>query len=135
MLLPWITLAFASAALYTRFVRNAVIETLSEDFIRTARAKGLSEKVVLRKHTLRAALAPIATMAGLDFAGLLGGAILTEKVFNLPGLGRLSLGAVVEYDLPIIVGATLLSAVIVITMNLLVDVLYAFIDPRVRVAS
>jgi len=135
LFLPWITLAFASAALYTRFVRNAVIETLSEDFIRTARAKGLSEKVVLRKHTLRAALAPIATMAGLDFAALLGGAILTEKVFNLPGLGRLSLGAVVEYDLPIIVGTTLLSAAIVITMNLLVDVLYAFIDPRVRVAS
>ena len=135
LFLPWVTLAFASAALYTRFVRNAVIETLSEDFIRTARAKGLSEKVILRKHTLRAALAPLATMAGLDFAALLGGAILTEKVFNLPGLGRLSLGAVVEYDLPIIVGTTLLSAAIVITMNLVVDLLYAFIDPRVRVAS
>ena len=91
--------------------------------------------MILRKHTLRAALAPLATMAGLDFAALLGGAILTEKVFNLPGLGRLSLGAVIEYDLPIIVAATLLSAAIVITMNLVVDLLYAFIDPRVRVAS
>ena len=135
MILPWITLAFAYAALYTRFVRNAVIETLSEDFIRTARAKGLSEKVVLRKHTLRAALAPLTTMAGLDFAGLLGGAILTEAVFNLPGLGRLSLGAVVDFDLPIIVATTILAATIVIFMNLLVDILYAFIDPRVRVAA
>lgn len=135
MILPWITLAFAYAALYTRFVRNSVIETLSEDFIRTARAKGLSEKVVLRKHTLRAALAPLTTMAGLDFAGLLGGAILTEAVFNLPGLGRLSLGAVVDFDLPIIVATTILAATIVIVMNLVVDVLYAFIDPRVRVAA
>jgi peptide/nickel transport system permease protein len=135
MILPWITLAFAYAALYTRFVRNAVIETLSEDFIRTARAKGLSEKVILRKHTLRAALAPLTTMAGLDFAGLLGGAILTEAVFNLPGLGRLSLGAVIDFDLPIIVATTILAAAIVITMNLIVDILYAFIDPRVRVAA
>lgn len=135
MILPWITLAFAYAALYTRFVRNAVIETLSEDFIRTARAKGLSEKVILRKHTLRAALAPLTTMAGLDFAGLLGGAILTEAVFNLPGLGRLSLGAVFDFDLPIIVATTILAATIVITMNLVVDILYAFIDPRVRVAA
>ena len=135
MILPWITLALAYAALYTRFVRNAVIETLSEDFIRTARAKGLSEKVVLRKHTLRAALAPLTTMAGLDFAGLLGGAILTEAVFNLPGLGRLSLGAVIDFDLPIIVATTILAATIVIFMNLAVDILYAFIDPRVRVAA
>lgn len=135
MILPWITLAFAYAALYTRFVRNSVIETSSEDFIRTARAKGLSEKVVLRKHTLRAALAPLTTMAGLDFAGLLGGAILTESVFNLPGLGRLSLGAVRDFDLPVIVATTLLAAAIVILMNLVVDLLYAWIDPRVRVTS
>ncbi|MFM9142234.1 MAG: ABC transporter permease [Actinomycetota bacterium] len=133
MILPWITLAFAYAALYTRFVRSSVIETSSEDFIRTARAKGLSEKVVLRKHTLRAALAPLATMAGLDFAGLLGGAILTETVFNLPGLGRLSLGAVRDYDLPIIVATTILAAAIVIFMNFIVDILYAWIDPRIRV--
>ncbi|MGA1082479.1 MAG: ABC transporter permease [Candidatus Nanopelagicales bacterium] len=133
MILPWITLAFAYAALFTRFVRSSVIETSSEDFIRTARAKGLSEKVVLRKHTLRAALAPLATMAGLDFAGLLGGAILTETVFNLPGLGRLSLGAVRDYDLPIIVATTILAAAIVIFMNFVVDILYAWIDPRIRV--
>ena len=134
LFLPWLTLAFAYAALYTRFVRSSVIDTSNEDYIRTARAKGLSESVILGKHTLRAALAPIATMAGLDFAGLLGGAILTESVFNLPGLGRLAISAVVKYDLPIIVATTLLAAFIVVVMNLIVDILYAYIDPRVRVA-
>lgn len=133
MFLPWVTLAFAYAALYTRFVRSSVIETYNEDFIRTARAKGLSEGKILGKHTLRAILAPITTMAGLDFAGLLGGAILTESIFNLPGLGRISLGAVLDYDLPVIVATTLLAAAIVVVMNLIVDLLYAFIDPRVRV--
>ena len=134
LFLPWLTLAFAYAALYSRFVRSSVIDTSNEDYIRTARAKGLSEGVILGKHTLRAALAPIATMAGLDFAGLLGGAILTESVFNLPGLGRLAISAVVKYDLPIIVATTLLAAFIVVVMNLIVDILYAYIDPRVRVA-
>jgi len=134
LFLPWLTLAFAYAALYTRFVRSSVIDTSNEDYIRTARAKGLSEGVILGKHTLRSALAPIATMAGLDFAGLLGGAILTESVFNLPGLGRLAISAVVKYDLPIIVATTLLAAFIVVAMNLIVDILYAYIDPRVRVA-
>jgi peptide/nickel transport system permease protein len=134
LFLPWLTLAFAYAALYTRFVRSSVIDTSNEDYIRTARAKGLSESVILGKHTLRAALAPIATMAGLDFAGLLGGAILTESVFNLPGLGRLAISAVTKYDLPIIVATTLLAAFIVVMMNLIVDILYAYIDPRVRVA-
>ena len=132
---PWITLALAFAATYTRFTRSNVLETSSEDYIRTARAKGLSEKVILRKHTLRAALAPIITIAGLDFAGLLGGAIITENIFNLPGLGRLSIRAVlVDYDLPVILTTTLLAAVFVVVMNLVVDILYAYIDPRVRVA-
>jgi len=132
---PWITLALAFAATYTRFTRSNVLETASEDYIRTARAKGLSEKVILRKHTLRAALAPIITIAGLDFAGLLGGAIITENIFNLPGLGRLSIRAVlVDYDLPVILTTTLLAAVFVVVMNLVVDILYAYIDPRVRVA-
>lgn len=131
---PWITLALAFAATYTRFTRSNVLETSSEDYIRTARAKGLSEKVILRKHTLRAALAPIITIAGLDFAGLLGGAIITEGIFNLPGLGRLSIRAVLrDYDLPVIVATTLLAAAFVVIMNLVVDILYAFIDPRVRV--
>jgi peptide/nickel transport system permease protein len=130
---PCATLALAYAATYTRFTRSNVIETSSEDFIRTARAKGLSEKVILRKHTLRAALAPITTIAGLDFAGLLGGAIITEGIFGLNGLGRLSIKAVTQtYDLPIIVATTLIASAFVLIMNLIVDIAYAFIDPRVR---
>ena len=132
---PWIVLALLYAATYTRFTRSNVIETSTEDYIRTARAKGLSEKVILQKHTLRAALAPIATMAGLDFAGLLGGAIITEQIFNLPGLGRLSLRAVlIDYDLPTILATTILAATFVVVANLLVDIAYAYLDPRVRVA-
>ena len=131
---PCLTLAFAYAASYTRFTRSNVLETSTEDYIRTARAKGLSEKVVLRKHTLRAALAPIVTIAGLDFAALLGGAIITEGIYNLAGLGRLSIRAVlVDYDLPVILATTLFAATFVVVMNLIVDILYAFIDPRVRV--
>ena len=132
---PWIVLALLFAASYTRFTRSNIIETSTEDYIRTARAKGLSEKVILQKHTLRAALAPIATLAGLDFAGLLGGAIITETIYNLPGLGRLSLKAVLQdYDLPTIVATTILAATFVVVANLLVDIMYAYIDPRVRVA-
>ncbi|MEI6648526.1 MAG: ABC transporter permease [Actinomycetes bacterium] len=132
---PCITLALAYAATYTRFTRSNVIETSSEDFIRTAKAKGLSSGVILRKHTLRAALSPILTIAGLDFAGLLGGAIITEQIFNLPGLGRLSIKAVLtDYDLPVILSTTLLAAAFVVIANLVVDIAYAFIDPRVRVA-
>ena len=101
--------------------------------MRTARAKGLSEGTILRKHILRAALAPIVTMAGMDFAGLLGGAILTETIFNLPGLGRLALSAVNNFDLPMIVATTIVAASFVIVMNLVVDIAYAFVDPRVRV--
>ena len=131
---PWITLALLYAATYTRFTRSNVIETSSEDYIRTARAKGLSERDILRKHTLRAALAPIITLAGLDFAGLLGGAIITEGIFNLPGLGRLSIRAVLrDYDLPTILATTILAASFVVIANLLVDIAYAYLDPRVRV--
>jgi len=130
---PCATLALAYAATYTRFTRSNVIETSSEDYIRTARAKGLSEKVILRKHTLRAALAPIITIAGLDFAGLLGGAVITEGIFGLDGLGRLSIKAVTQtYDLPIIVATTLIASAFVLIMNLIVDITYAYIDPRVR---
>jgi peptide/nickel transport system permease protein len=132
---PWITLALLYAATYTRFTRSNVIETSTEDYIRTARAKGLPESDILRKHTLRAALAPIITLAGLDFAGLLGGAIITESIFNLPGLGRLSLRAVLQdYDLPTILATTILAATFVVVANLLVDIAYAYLDPRVRVA-
>ena len=132
-ILPWITLAIAYAALYTRFTRAAVLETMSEDYVRTARAKGLSERSILFKHTLRSVLAPITTLAGLDFAGLIGGAIITETIFNLPGLGRLTLRSVNEFDLSVVVATTILAAAVVIVMNLLVDMLYAVLDPRVRV--
>lgn len=132
--LPWIVLALFSSAAYTRLTRSNVIETSSEDYIRTARAKGLSERVILRKHTLRAALAPLLTIAGMDFAVLLGGAIFTETIFNLPGLGRLSIKAVLmDYDLPVILATTMLAATFVVVMNLIVDVMYAVLDPRVRV--
>ncbi len=132
-ILPWITLAIAYAALYTRFTRAAVLDTLGEDYIRTARAKGVKERTVLFKHTLRAVLAPIVTMAGLDFAGLIGGAIITETIFNLPGLARLTLRSVYEFDLPVVLATTILAAVVVIVMNLFVDMLYAVLDPRVRI--
>jgi peptide/nickel transport system permease protein len=132
-ILPWITLAIAYAALYTRFTRAAVLDTLGEDYIRTARAKGVKERTVLFKHTLRAVLAPIVTMAGLDFAGLIGGAIITETIFNLPGLGRLTLRSTYEFDLPVVLATTILAATVVIVMNLIVDMFYAVLDPRVRI--
>ena len=131
-ILPWITLAIAYAALYTRFTRAALLETLGEDYIRTARAKGVGEQKVFFKHTLRAVLAPLITMASLDFAGLVGGAIITETIFNLPGLGRLTLRSVYEFDLSVVLATTILAATVVIVMNLIVDMLYAVLDPRVR---
>ena len=131
-ILPWITLAIAYAALYTRFTRAALLETLGEDYIRTARAKGVGEQKVFFKHTLRAVLAPLITMASIDFAGLVGGAIITETIFNLPGLGRLTLRSVYEFDLSVVLATTILAATVVIVMNLIVDMLYAVLDPRVR---
>ena len=131
-ILPWFTLAILYAAFYTRFTRATVLETLGEDYIRTARAKGLSERVVLLKHTMRAALAPITTSAGLDIAGLIGGAIITESIFNLAGLGRMTLQAVYEFDLSVVVATTILAAAVVITMNFIVDIAYGYLDPRVR---
>lgn len=132
MILPWITVALVYAAFYTRLTRTQMLETLGEDYIRSARAKGLPERVVIRKHAFRAGLTPIVTAAGLDFAGLLGGAVVTETIFQLPGVGRLAIESVQDYDLPIIVGTTVVFAVIVIVANLVVDLLYAVIDPRVR---
>ncbi len=129
----WITLALAYAAIYTRLTRSNVIETSTEDYIRTARAKGVAERDVLYRHNLRTALAPLITNAGLDFGGLLGGAIITERVFQLPGLGYMSIKAVLrDYDLPLIMGTTLLAAAFFIFFNLIVDIAYAYLDPRVR---
>jgi peptide/nickel transport system permease protein len=132
-LLPWIVIAVLYAAFYLRLTRNQVLETFGEDFVRTARAKGLPERVVVVKHALRAGLTPIVTAAGLDLAGLLGGAIITETLFGLPGMGSLSVGSVLQSDLPLITGITLVTASFIIVANLVVDLLYAVVDPRVRV--
>jgi peptide/nickel transport system permease protein len=113
--------------------RAFVLESMGEDYLRTAKAKGLAPRKVLVKHSMRAALTPLITMAGLDLAGLLGGAIITEQVFNYPGLGKLAVVAVRDYDLPLVVGIVLVLAAVVIFANLIVDLLYAVIDPRVRV--
>jgi len=134
MILPWITVAMVFAAFYTRLTRTQMLETLGEDYIRTARAKGLPERTVIRKHAFRAGLTQLVTAAGLDLAGLLGGAVITESVFQLPGVGRLAIDSVTDYDLPIIVGTVVVVAVFVIVANLIVDLLYAAIDPRVRLA-
>ena len=133
MILPWITLAILYAAFYIRLTRNQVLETFGEDYVRTARSKGLPERTVVVKHALRAGLTPIVTAAGLDLAGLLGGAIISENIFTLPGLGSLAVDSVVQADLPVITGLTLVTAAIIIVANLVVDMFYAVIDPRVRI--
>jgi peptide/nickel transport system permease protein len=134
MILPWIVLALLYAAFYARMTRNNLLETLGEDYIRTARAKGLPERTVIFKHGLRASLTPIVTMFGLDIALLVGGAIITESVFNIQGLGYLAINSALQQDLPIVLGVVLLASVAVALANLIVDILYAFIDPRVRYA-
>lgn len=131
-ILPWITLAITSAAFYTRIVRGNMLEVLSEDYIRTARAKGLSEGRVTYRHALRASLTPVVTMFGLDLAGLLGGAVITEQVFNLPGLGNYAISSLNGLDFPPVMGVTIVAAVFIVVANLLVDVAYAALDPRVR---
>jgi peptide/nickel transport system permease protein len=131
LILPWLTLAAAFAAFYARMTRGNLIETMHEDYIRTARAKGLREWVVITKHGLRAALTPIVTMAGMDIGLLLGGAILTEIVFNIPGIGRYAYTAITNSDLPAIQGTVLFGAFFIVFANLVVDILYAFLDPRV----
>jgi len=132
LILPWCVLAAAFAAIYARFLRGNLIDTLQEDYIRTARAKGLSERRVIFRHGVRAAITPIVTLLGLDIGILLGGAILTETVFNIPGIGRYAFTAINQSDLPVIQGTVLFGAFFIVTMSLIVDILYAFIDPRVR---
>jgi peptide/nickel transport system permease protein len=132
LMLPWITLTFLFAALYARLTRANMLETMGEDYIRTARAKGLPERRVIAKHGLRAALTPIVTIFGLDLGGLLGGAILTESVFGMPGLGKYAIDAISGTDLPKILGVTLFAAFFIIVANLIVDVLYAYLDPKVQ---
>ena len=131
-ILPWITLSLLFAAFYARMVRGNLIETLSEDYIRTARAKGLSERRVIFKHGLRAALTPVTTMFGMDLGYLLGGALITETVFDLDGIGKYTIEGVQSQDFPVIMGVTVLAAFFIVVANLVVDVVYAFLDPRVR---
>jgi peptide/nickel transport system permease protein len=132
LLMPWSVLAASFAAIYARFLRGNLIDTLQEDYIRTARAKGLSERRVIFRHGVRAAVTPIVTLLGLDIGILLGGAILTETVFNIQGVGRFAYDAIQRFDLPVIQGTVLFGAFFIVTMSLIVDILYAFIDPRVR---
>jgi peptide/nickel transport system permease protein len=132
LVLPWVTLAFLYAALYARLTRAGMLETMSEDYIRTARAKGLPERTVIVKHGLRAALTPIITIFGMDLGALLGGAVLTEVTFSLHGLGQFTILAINTQDLPEILGVTLLAAFFIVIANLVVDILYAVVDPRVR---
>jgi peptide/nickel transport system permease protein len=132
LILPWSALALLYAAFYARMTRNNLLETLGEDYIRTARAKGLPERTVILKHGLRSSLTPIVTMFGMDVALLVGGAIITESVFNLQGLGSLAINSAENQDLTMLLGVVMLTATAVAVMNLLVDIAYAFIDPRVR---
>lgn len=132
MILPWLCLAFLYAAMYARMTRSNMLETLGEDYMRTARAKGLRNSTVIIKHGLRAALTPIVTIFAMDFAMLIGTTVITESVFNFRGLGWLAIQAIHTQDLPVIMGVTLVAAVVLVVCNALVDILYALIDPRVR---
>ncbi|MER8071684.1 ABC transporter permease [Streptomyces sp. NPDC094034] len=134
LILPWCTLAFLYSALYARLTRAGMLETMGEDYIRTARAKGLRERQVVVKHGLRAALTPLVTIFGMDFALLLGGAVITERVFSFQGMGAYAIQGVTKSDLPIVMGVTLVAAFFIVFCNLLVDLVYAAIDPRVRLS-
>ena len=134
MILPWCTFALLFAALYVRMIRANVMETLNEDFVRTARAKGAPERQVLVCHVLRNALLPVVTMLGMDIGVALGGAIFTEGIFQLPGLGRTAILAINNQDLATIQAVVVFSTVMILVFNLIVDLLYAWIDPRIRLS-
>ncbi len=132
MILPWLTLALVSAATYTRLTRGAMLDVLGEDYIRTARSKGVPEWRVVILHSLRSALTPVVTQFGIDVGLLLGGAVVTETVFSLPGLGKAAIDAIGQQDLPVIIGIVLFASAAVVAANIVVDLLYAVLDPRVR---
>ncbi len=132
LLLPWIILGVTGATAYARFTRGTMIEVLNEDFVRTARAKGLNERLVVLRHALRAAIVPVVTIFGLDFAFMLTGVIYIEKIFDIQGLGLAGLEAERRVDLPMVAGTVLITAAIIVVTNILVDILYSVIDPRVR---
>jgi peptide/nickel transport system permease protein len=132
LILPWLVLAAGSAAVYARILRGSLIEVMGEDYIRTARAKGLRERRVIMRHGVRSAITPIVTIVGLDIGALLGGAVLTETVFDIPGIGRLNYDAITHSDFPIVQGTVLVAALFIIIANIVVDIGYAYLDPRVR---
>jgi len=132
LLMPAFTLGFAQSALLARITRSMMLEVLSQDYIRTARAKGLSELAVVLRHALRNAMIPVITVIGLSFAILLGGAVITEQVFNIPGVGRLLVQAVTRRDYPLVQGIVLIIAAVYVIINLVVDLIYAYLDPRIR---
>jgi peptide/nickel transport system permease protein len=132
LVLPSIILGWFTLALISRITRSSMLEVLSQDYVRTARAKGVAEKWVIMKHGLRNALIPLVTLAGLAFAGLMSGAIMTETIFSWPGIGRYAVESAANLDYPAITGTTLLIAVIYMLVNIFVDILYTIIDPRIR---
>jgi len=132
LILPWLALALVTGAAYARLTRGAMLDALGEDYIRTARAKGVSERRVIVHHALRSSLTPIVTQFGIDLGTLMGGAIVTEVVFGLPGLGREVVQAIAKQDLPVIIGVTILSSALIVSANVMVDMIQALLDPRVR---
>jgi peptide/nickel transport system permease protein len=132
LVLPWITLALISAAVYTRLTRGSMLEVMGEDYIRTARSKGLRERRVTYRHSLRSALTPVVSQFGIDLGTLLGGAIITEYTFGLPGLGYEAVHAIENQDLPVIIGIVIIATTAVVVANIIVDIVYAVLDPRVR---
>jgi peptide/nickel transport system permease protein len=134
LILPWITFAILFAALYVRMIRANVLEAMNEDYVRTARAKGASETVVMRSHVLRNAMLPVVTMLGMDIGLAMGGAIFTESVFGLPGIGKTAVTALEGFDLPTVQGIVVFATIAIIVFNLAVDLLYAVIDPRIRLS-
>ena len=134
MILPWITLAAVQAAIYTRLMRGQLLTVLGEDYIRTARAKGLSERRVIFRHGVRSALTPVVSQLGIDVGGFLGGVVVVESVFGLGGIGQVAVQSIQTEDLPVIIGFVLVAAAFVVVANIIVDLAYALLDPRVRIS-
>ncbi|WP_328615496.1 ABC transporter permease [Amycolatopsis sp. NBC_00355] len=132
LVLPWLVLAFLHAAIYARLTRGQMLETLGEDYIRTARAKGLTERKVVGRHALRNVLLPVVTVFGVDLGALLAGTVITERIFGMAGVGRLLVDAIASLNLPVLLGVTLFSALLVTFLNFLVDLCYGALDPRAR---
>jgi len=133
LILPWLTIALVTAALYSRLTRASMLEVLGEDYIRTARAKGIRERRVTYRHGLRAAVTPVVTQFGIDLGTLLGGVIIVENIFGLPGVGQLAVQSVTMQDLPVIIGTVIFASALIVAANIVVDIGYALLDPRVRV--